>query len=103
MIPLIGGWIITRKCELTKLSQNWYKEGRSTGIIETDDLVQSSRILAADNRKATLKIETLEEEILRLGELIDQTQKDAYDLGYSHGSRGIIRRKDSIDEKERDT
>ena len=86
MIPIIGGWILARKQELIDLSTARYRDGRRDGVGETDGLVRSSRELVEDHRKAIAKIELLDTELLRMGELIDQTQRDAYTLGHSHGS-----------------
>lgn len=100
MIPLPGGWIVARKQELISLSDRRYHEGCKDGMGETDGLIRSSRELIDDNTKAIKKIEHLEAEMLRLGELIDQTQRDAYTLGYSHGSTGYKASSSPDEEKE---
>lgn len=64
-----------------------YEDGRKAGIIETENIINNGRKIAT-NLDSALKInEKLREELRRLAKLVDQTQKDAYDLGYLNGTK----------------
>lgn len=83
-VPLPFGWLLVTKSYL----QSVFENGRETGVIETDNIINNGRALA-ESLEDTLKMnESLREKLRSATKLVDQTQKDAYDLGYLHGLQG---------------
>jgi len=80
----VAGWFLVNRSYL----KTTYEDGIKAGIIQTDNVLSNGRQLAKDLKKQMEKCDRLQEELNRIGELIDQTQRDAYDLGHSHGLQG---------------
>lgn len=84
VIPLLFGWLFVKRSYL----QSIFDRGHKSGLLETDSIIKNGRSIAK-NLDETLKInEQLRIELRRLSKLIDQTQRDAYDLGYLNGTKG---------------
>ncbi|RLC98410.1 MAG: hypothetical protein DRI46_11415 [Chloroflexi bacterium] len=84
-VPLPFGWLLVTKEYL----QSVYNRGLEAGVSDASDVIKTGKALADDLDSVLKMNERLKEDAIRAAKLIDQTQKDAYDLGYSHGEKQI--------------
>lgn len=86
-IPLPFGWLLVTRSYLRQFSKNAFEEGKKAGAVDTSDIIAGGEQLATDLKNALRRIEIYKQEASRMAEMIDKTQKDAYEMGREHGRR----------------